>query len=267
MSNPLYEKTETDSALDALAHITTRLPEPFLLLGGWGVFVTVNDSFNEEHGSDYLGSRDIDVCFHIDPTVSEAELRSCTFSRALSIVQEIGYFPHGFCRFCRIIKKDTGETITETAAKTMQYHELFNLYVDMMVDNLHPLQREVFGFVALDEPILGRVFNERTGVKVNYRGVKLMIPPPVMLLATKLKSIPNREKGDKMIKDACDIYALLWHSPENYRNLLKEIHTQYPVDCITGFNAITAEISRKAAYHLGVDAERYRDVIKQLNEI
>ena len=69
MPEELYDKIESESALDALNHIVTRLPDPFLLLRGWAVYVTVNDSFRDEHGSQDLGSRDIDVCFHIDPDV------------------------------------------------------------------------------------------------------------------------------------------------------------------------------------------------------
>ncbi len=80
-----------------------------------------------------------------------------------------------------------------------------------------------------------------------------------MLLATKLRSIPYRTKDDKLVKDACDIYSILWHSPEDYRRIVRDIHRQYPRECKAGYNAITRKISQKAAFHLGVDVERYRD--------
>ncbi|MDO8871465.1 MAG: hypothetical protein Q7V05_01880 [Methanoregula sp.] len=229
--------------------------------------MTVNDSFRDEHGSQYLGSRDIDVCFHIDSTVSGFELRNSTFTKAIAIVQELSYLPHGSCRYCKMIWRDTREIITEAVARDIPIHELFYLYVDMMVDNIRPMQKEIFGFNVLDEPILGRVFEEQTGVMVNLDGLKILIPPPFMLLATKLISIPMRTKDDKQVKDACDIYSILWHSPENYRKILTDIHSQYPEDCKKGFNAITDEISKRAAFHLGVDVERYRDVIKPLGEM
>jgi len=136
-----------------------------------------------------------------------------------------------------------------------------------MVDNIHPMQKEIFGFNVLDEPILGRVFEEQTGVIVNLDGLEILVPPPVMLLATKLRSVPHRANDDKLVKDACDIYSILWHSPEDYRKIIRDIHSQYPEDCKAGFTAITDEISAKAALHLGVDLERYRDVIKPLGEM
>ena len=145
-------------------------------------------------------------------------------------------------------------------------YDLFYLYIDVMVDNIHPMQKEVFGFHVLDEPVIRRVFNERTGVTVNVDGVELLIPPPAMLLATKLVSIQNRTKDDKLTKDACDIYAILWHSSLPYRQILDEIHSQYPQECRAGFAAITDEVSEKAARHLGIDAETYRGVIKGLIE-
>jgi hypothetical protein len=75
MPEELYDAVERESALNALNYIVTRLPEPFLLLGGWAIYVTVNDSFREEHGSQYLGSRDVYVCFHVDPNVNSSELK------------------------------------------------------------------------------------------------------------------------------------------------------------------------------------------------
>ena len=265
MSNELYEKVESESAFGALNHIVTRLPEPFLLLGGWAVYVTVNDSYQDEHGSQYLGSRDIDVCFHIDPNVDESELRDSTFAKAIAIIQEIGYLPHGSCRYCKMMRRENRKTVTECDARKIPIHELFYLYVDMMVDNIHPMQKKVFGFNVLDEPTLGRVFDEGTGVLINFDGLEILIPPPYILLATKLRSIPHRTKDDKLVKDACDIYSILWHSPASYKKILADIQSQYPEDCKTGFNAITKEISEKAAFHLGIDVERYRDVIKPLD--
>jgi hypothetical protein len=265
MPEQLYDRIESGSAFTALSQIVAQLPEPFLLLGGWAVYVTVNESFTTEHGSPYLGSRDIDVCFRIDPGCSESDLRTSTFSEALGVIQNIGYSPDGFCRYCKIIRRETGEIITEDDARNIPIHELFYLYIDMMVDKIHPKQKEVFGFSVLDEPLLGRVFEEGTGVMVNLDGVELLIPPPVMLLATKLRSIPNRQKDDKLVKDACDIYAILWHSPEPYPKIIADIHSQYPEDCKAGFNAITDEISEKAAHHLGIEKQRYRDIIKRLD--
>lgn len=264
MPEQLYDRTEYESALTALKEIVAQLPEPFVLIGGWGVYVTVNESFTNEHGSQYLGSRDIDVCFQVDPDCSESDLRTCTFSQALAVIQRIGYSPDGSFRYCKIIKRDTGEVITKEVAQKIGMYDLFYLYIDVMVDNIHPKQKDVFGFNVLDEPVIRRVFKESTGVVVILDGVELVIPPPVMLLATKLVSIQNRTKDDKLTKDACDIYAILWHSSISYKEILGEIHRQYPQECRAGFDAITDEVSKNAARHLGIDVETYRGVIRGL---
>jgi hypothetical protein len=54
------------------------------------------------------------------------------------------------------------------------------------------------------------VFDEGTGVTVNLEGVELLVPPPVMLLATKLRSIPLRTKDDKLPK-----FSLIFHTTKN----------------------------------------------------
>lgn len=264
MPEQLYDRVEYESALTALKEIVTQLPEPFVLIGGWGVYVTVNDSFTKEHGAQYLGSRDIDICFQVDPDCSESDLRTCTFSQALTVIQSIGYSPDGSFRYCKIIKRDTGKVITKEVAQKIGMYDLFYLYIDVMVDNIHPKQKDVFGFNVLDEPIIRKVFKESTGLAVILDGVELLIPSPVTLLATKLVSIQNRTKDDKLTKDACDIYAILWHSSISYQKILEEIYRQYPKECRAGFDAITNEVSKNAARHLGIDVETYRDVIKGL---
>jgi hypothetical protein len=55
MAEQLYDRLETNEALKALEALSGMLPEPFLLMGGWAVYITVNDSFLDEHGSTYLG--------------------------------------------------------------------------------------------------------------------------------------------------------------------------------------------------------------------
>ena len=266
MPEQLYDRVEYESALTALKEIVAQLPEPFMLIGGWGVYLTVNESFADEHGASYLGSRDIDVCFHVDPECSESDLRTCTFSQAIAVIQSIGYSPDGSFRYCKIIKRDTGEVVTKEVAQKIGMYDLFYLYIDVMVDNIHPKQKDVFGFNVLDEPVIRRVFNERTGVPVNLDGVALLIPPPVILLMSKRVSIQNRTKDDKLTKDACDIYAILWHSSISYRKILEEIHREYLQDCRAGFAAITDEVSEKAARHLGIDGETYRGVMRGLIE-
>jgi hypothetical protein len=40
MTEELYERLETDAAKSALLALSLHLPEPFVVLGGWAVYLT-----------------------------------------------------------------------------------------------------------------------------------------------------------------------------------------------------------------------------------
>jgi hypothetical protein len=260
----LYDHQETDVAWDALLTLSRDLPEPFVLIGGWAVYLTTNRSYQKEHGVGYLGSRDIDIGFHVDPDCSEEALRNSTFGKALEVLQETGYSPHGSFRYCKIIKRGSGEVLTEQKAASFPMHELFYLYVDMMVDNIHPKHKAVFKFDALDEPIILRVFNQKKFVRIKIGDGEVMIPPPGLLLASKLNSIPNREKNDKQWKDACDIYAIIWHSEQSYKEIISFVQEEYREPCDKAVKILTGDVAERAARHLGIEKERFLQVISLL---
>jgi hypothetical protein len=264
MTEELYDTMETSNALEALMAVSGGLPKPFVVIGGWGVYLTVIDSYRREHDVPYIGSRDIDVGFHIDPTVTMDMLKASPFSKAIDVVRSVGYIPYGSFRYCRMIRKGTGESLTEEEAKRVPLYDLFYLFIDLMVDRIHPMHSEAFGAKAIDEPILARVFDEALWVEVDMGKATVLLPPPHVLLAMKLKAIPSRQKDDKVIKDACDIYALIWHSPVGYDAVLKAVKREYPKECRVGLTAITDDVARRAALHLGVDAETYREVVRRL---
>jgi hypothetical protein len=205
------------------------------------------------------------VDFHVDPSWTDDELRSSPFARAIEVARSMGYGPMGSFRYCRFIQKMTGKALTEEESKRVPSYDLFQLYLDIMVDRIHPRQAEVLGPRALDEPILARVLDEDLAQEVNIGGSKVQVPPPHMLLAMKLKSIPNRQKEDKIFKDACDIFALLWHSPERIDGILRSARTEYPGECRSGLIAITDEVSLRAAVHLGIETDTYREVVGKLS--
>ena len=104
-----------------------------------------------------------DLGFHIDPAMSLGELRKSTFSKAIEAVRAEGYVPIGSFRFCKFIRKGTGEVLTEEQAKDVPMYDLFYLYVDLMVDHIHPKHNDVFGMKPLDEPVLARTPEGRQG--------------------------------------------------------------------------------------------------------
>ncbi|MBU1159138.1 MAG: nucleotidyl transferase AbiEii/AbiGii toxin family protein [Candidatus Thermoplasmatota archaeon] len=264
MTVPLYDSQETGTALDALGALSRSLPEPFLLIGGWAVYLTVNESFSQIHGTPYLGSRDIDVCFHVDPEQAVDALRTSTFAQALKVVKEAGYRPHGSYRFCKMIRRVDGTVLTEETAKGFPLHEIVYLYVDMMVDNVHPRHKHVFRCDPLDEPIAAQMFIDGDFVKQPLGDFDIHIPNPASLLATKLRSIPQRQQDDKLWKDACDIYSIIWHSSEDYSSIIRKVRKEYPGDCTKARIAMTDEVAGRAAYHIGIERDEFTSIIDLL---
>jgi hypothetical protein len=264
VTEEIYDTMETGSALGALRDVAGRLPGPFVVLGGWGVYLTVTNSYSREHGVPYIGSRDIDLGFHIDLAADLDMLRASPFSRAIDVARSIGYVPYGSFRYCRMIRKGTGETLTEEEARRVPLYDLFYLFIDLMVDRVHPRHADAFGAKAIDEPILARVFDEEIWKRGEVGGTTVLVPRPHMLLAMKLKAISGRQKDDKVLKDACDIYALIWHSTEGFGDVLEPVRREYPSECRAGLAAVTDEVASRAAGHLGVDIETYRDVVRRL---
>ena len=100
----------------------------------------------------------------------------------------------------------------ETARKTPSYN-IFPIYVDLIVDNIPNNFRERYGFNPVDEPLLRELFeSESKRSIVEFLGKLVWLPSPNVLLATKIKSYPSRDKDHKRIKDMCDITSLLLFS-------------------------------------------------------
>ena len=264
MVRNLYDQLEVDTSFQVLQTLSHQLPEPFVLLGGWAVFLTVNDRFEEENGQKYLGSRDVDLGFHVDPEWSIEELGNCVFARAQTILEEIGYIPMGTSRFCKIIHRETGRTISEDKAKNIPQYDLFYLYVDPIVDNIHSRHNEIFKIKPIDEPFLAGVFEEDIFSDLDIMDSKILLPNPDTLIGTKLKSFPNRDKFDKKIKDACDIYSLLWYSSDDFNPLISLVKEKYPDLCKVSREVIDNDIANKASNHLGIEPKMFKEVIGQL---
>lgn len=83
----LYQNYETEISQEHLNAVFSQMKEPVCLLGGWAVYLTVNPQFNQTHGRNYLGSRDIDLGFHVDPTWSTKELESSALAQSVKILK------------------------------------------------------------------------------------------------------------------------------------------------------------------------------------
>lgn len=59
----MYKDIETETSYKYLKLVISKLEEPVCILGGWAVFFTVNENYQNQASRVYIGSRDIDVGF------------------------------------------------------------------------------------------------------------------------------------------------------------------------------------------------------------
>lgn len=189
---------------------------PVCLLGGWAVHLHVNPGFQDEVGREYIGSRDIDIGVHIDPSWTAEELHGKPVGQSLTAIHELGYTESRF-GFVHTFHRETQERISEDEASEYDMHEIFQVYIDVIPDTAELAAfKEAFGFTPPAEPLLQPVFAANEGeplarhvswsVKDNVR-----IAPPELLAAMKILSLPDREKSHKQVKDVADLHALVWY--------------------------------------------------------
>lgn len=218
----LYQDYEVEISQSQLSQVISQFGGQVCLLGGWAVYLTVNDNFKEAQGRNFMGSKDIDLGFHVETTWTDSQLMDSTFAKAIARIEEVGFAPLSF-RFVKHFHTETRQELTEEQARKTSQAYIFDMYVDPIVDTIHPRSKQVLGFVPVDEPMLSEVFQAHRFVIRKEFGVELMLPSPPVLLATKLNSVLNRDKEHKRIKDIADIYGLLWYSGEEPARLKKDL--------------------------------------------
>ena len=212
----MYEEFETKTSYKYLQKVIRSLKEPICILGGWAVFFYVNRRFHEAQGRHYLGSRDIDLGFHI-----MGDLRQSTLVQSIKILKEkLKFKPLSF-RLYKEVHTETEEEIQE--GQIIPAHFRFPMFVDLIVDNIPKNFKKETGFDPIDEPLLKFAFeNKKNQDLVKKFDRKLLLPTPELLLAMKIKSLPDRDKEHKKVKDICDIFALLWYSSINHKEAKKK---------------------------------------------
>jgi hypothetical protein len=155
----LYEDYETDISFTYLEKIVAILEGPVCIIGGWAVYFTVNEQFKKEHGRNYLGSKDIALGFYIDNNLDKAELKNTEFGRSIALLEGFGFQPLGF-RFYKDIAIDTREDLTPEPSRDTPIHNIFKIYVDPIVSDIHPAFKEIFGFIPIDEPLISHIFQD-----------------------------------------------------------------------------------------------------------
>jgi hypothetical protein len=259
----MYKEFETKTSYNYLKDAINHLKEPICILGGWAVFFHVNKKFHEAQGRPYLGSRDIDLGFHIKESSSDEELKNSTLNQTISIlIEKLGFKPLSF-RLFKEIHTETEEEINK--GEVVPTHFIFPLYIDLIVDCIPRNFRKILNFDPIDEPLLKFVFENNNHTEIKEFGKNLLLPIPELLLAMKISSLPNRDKEHKKVKDICDIFALLWYSNIKPTDVKKEI-SKYISDknikqCLAN---ITKEDLQKAGTQIGHTLEEIEGVIDML---
>lgn len=259
-----YQDYETQISQEHLTSVFSQMTEPVCLMGGWAAYLTVNRKFNEANGRNYLGSRDIDLGFHIDPKWSTEELQRSALAQSAKILTGRGFAGFG-SRFVKHYDIETKKEITIEESKKKRPYEMFQLYVDTMGDNAHAGAQKILGFPLLDESLLSHVFVNQKFTFLTEFGGKFKLPTPEILIAMKLKSAPGRPKDDKRIKDISDIYALSWYSDVELPELKQKVQR------ILGIKTISEVVSKiiKTEYNavsnaIGIAPEEISKVINEL---
>lgn len=242
---------------------------PACLLGGWAVHMHVNNRFREAYGREYIGSRDVDLGFHVDPDWGHDELEAAPVGRSVERVQEAGYAPLSF-RFVRHFNRETGETLTAEEATLLPPHQVFDLYLDVIpdTDDLDTFS-EVFGFRPAAEPLLRHVFADDAAQPLTqFRSwdmpAELRVVDPDLLAAMKVRSIADRDRGQKRVKDVAGLHALLWHV-RVYQEMREDVVSRVADSDLARLqNHVGEEVYGDVAGLLQVDKQLVVDSIEQL---
>ncbi len=223
----MYAKIETDISYNYLKKLVSKLNEPIIIIGGWAVYLTVNKNYTAEHGSNYIGSRDIDLGFNSLDSLIETS----------NILEENGFKLISF-RYVKEIDYETGKELTKEESKDLPQYNIFSMYVDLLVSKIPVDTLAKLGFIPADEPLIESVFVDSTKrqelVEFNR---KLWLPSCEILLLTKINSVINRSQDHKKTKDFSDIVALLLYSGKFPNELISFIHLNVNKDTLLKFKS------------------------------
>jgi len=260
----LYQSTEIQTSEKYLQKIFELVKGNICLLGGWAVHHIVNKNFEKTTGTSYIGSRDIDIGFHIDKNWSEEQLRKSEFCNALKQIENMGFIPISF-RLAKDFNLETGKELTPAESAKLPQHEILRLYVDPIVDYIHPRIKPLLGFVPIDEPLLSFVFTKKLSITTRLFETNVVMPQTHVLLAMKLNSVINRDKEDKRIKDIADIYALLWHSDTKITQLKDQLYSIYPPEkARKTTQTFTKTEIQKVSKNIGANTQEITRVLTEL---
>lgn len=128
--------------------------------------------------------------------------------------------------------------------------------------------KEAFGFKPPAEQLLSRVFDgggESLSDHVSWSPPEeVSIVPAALLGAMKIRSLPDRDKSHKRVKDVADLHALLWYVKEygEMKLAILEHVSESELERVQG--AIDRDVFEDAAELLQVGPELVGGSIRRL---
>ncbi len=195
----MYDPVETDISKKFLLRIIEKVEsENFGLMGGWAVYMHANENFMKAAGKEYLRSRDIDVFINCERRFLE---------KFRKIIFEMGFAPSGYSfRYQLIIDRNTLKSISENESKRKPVFDLIYVFLDVFGNEKNDIL-QVWETDAIKE-----IIKKKATITREIDGKTVNIPKQENLLAMKFDSFLQRDNKEKAMKDACDIYALLFYS-------------------------------------------------------
>lgn len=265
-----YAEAVTRISEGELRDVLTAAEPPICLLGGWAVHLQVTDGFREVHGRAYIGSRDIDLGIHVDPSWSVEDLADSTVAITLDHIEtELGY-RRGRFGFYQEFHRETGERLDDEVARGEPPHNVFRLDIDILPDTPElDVFHDSFGFRPPAEPLLEPVFTEDAGEPLTEfvewtTETEAYIAPAVLLGAMKVRAAPQRDKSHKLLKDLLDLHALLWYVTD-YDEMRTAVRDRLTDEDIDEFSATTTDgLYERAAGLVDIDPTVVRQSISGL---
>ncbi|MBI4918569.1 hypothetical protein HY837_01455 [archaeon] len=190
----MYDVKETDLSFEYLQKIFELSKNiKIAVLGGWAVYFYVNEEYKKAFGADYLKSRDIDLFI---PQIQEKEFNE--------VLKRLHFQKSAYTfRYELIYDRTRKEIINYDKSKKIPIYDLVFIFLDLFSDK----KTKIIGSWSMKEL-------EETKI---IRKQEIFMLDINTLLLLKCNSFFEREKLDKEYKDACDIYALLFYSGQNFK--------------------------------------------------
>ena len=265
-----YAEAVTNFSESELQDVLSAAQPPICLLGGWAVHVHVTDGFRETHDRPYIGSRDIDLGIHVDPSWPIDDLLTSSVATTLDRIEnDLGY-NRGRFGFYQQFHRDTGERLDDTTAQEQPAHNVFRVDVDIIpdttaLDTFH----DAFGFRPPAEPLLKPVFEEGGGDPLSdyvdwEDPPKALIAPAAIIAAMKIRAFPDRDKSHKRLKDLADLHALLWYVTD-YDEIRPAVSQHLSEEDIVRFGSTTTDdLYDRTGRLIDVDSTIVRQSIERL---